>query len=420
LKFLNKRGSTTVLLSLFLASMLAVIGVYLHAASKAAARSYVDAIFELAGKSILSEYDRRLFEEYGVFAVKAEESQVEKKLEYYAKSSFHTNKVEEFIKNKKYIDLLKLDLQDVKVDLKDYSLINVDVFEEQILDFMKYRIIQKVLPGKETNLSESQSQSTPQTILRNQKIIGSLPSNGYQGGNLDINKLLDEGIPTLQEIKDSSLECFYVNEYILDQFLHQRKNSLEERKTFFRHEVEYILTGKWNDEENYKHVRNNLVIMRTALNLTHIYADPAKREEVLALASVMTPGPEAVATQLLLATAWAGAEAENDARLLEQGKKVALIKTSVNWSLDFQSILSGIGNGSAVEPEQMNGMDYEDYIRVFLYFLNREIKLLRCLDLIQLNMKGNYGEEFDLRNYYGGLQFEAVVQGRKYAFRQKF
>ena len=201
------------------------------------------------------------------------------------------------------------------------------------------------------------------------------------------------------------------------------------------------MCGGFEDDENYKDTRGYLFLLRTGLNLAHIYSDPVKREEVIALAAVLTPPPVSVATQLAIATVWAGAEAENDLKLLEDGKKVALLKGKTNWALSLEGIAEGLavnddgsvrgggsggnsgsdGNGGGyIEPSNKSGLDYEDYLRMLLFFQNREMKLLRTMDLIQLNMRGRYHKDFLMKDYYGGFAFDAVVQDRRYHFVQEY
>ena len=55
------------------------------------------------------------------------------------------------------------------------------------------------------------------------------------------------------------------------------------------------------------------------------------------LAEVLTPGPPAVLTQAVIAGIWSAAEAENDMKRLEDGKKVPLVKTKQQWALNLEN-----------------------------------------------------------------------------------
>ncbi len=414
-KWHSKKGMTSVFLVMILASMLMVAGLFIYASSQVAGRSYADAVLDLAGRSILSEYDIQLQKKYGIFAFRTNESTTEEKLKFYANYSFHNNYIKEILRGRDYLDPLKLELESVNVDLKGYSITDTDNFEQQILAYMKTGIVESILSQK-----KKYHQDDLGIELKNQPIINSLPSNGYSNSSLDIKQLLKNGIPKLEEIKNSGTDNYKVNEYIMNHF-YSHNTLHNSRDTFFINEVEYVLEGNFSDKKNYSGVRLTLLLMRTGLNLTHIYSDSVKRKEVITLASALTPGPEAIATQLVISGVWAGVEAENDLRRLEDGEKVALIKTRSQWAFSLGSAVNNKENQSGyIEPKNKSGNDYEEYLKILLFLENRETKLLRCMDLIQLNLKGTYYQSFDLREYYGGFQFEAVVNERKYTYIQKF
>jgi hypothetical protein len=184
--------------------------------------------------------------------------------------------------------------------------------------------------------------------------------------------------------------------------------------------VEYILKGNLDDQINYNSVRNDLFLIRNVLNLIHIKKDPEKWSKVEGAAAALTLVKGKEIGAFLVAEAWAAAESENDLRLLEAGKKVTLIKGKDHWAVPISSTLDYIWKEDYLTPAKDNGYDYEDYLRILLFLENREKKLLRCMDLIQLNMKGIYNRDFDLRECYGGFQFEAATWEGTFTYVQKF
>ena len=411
----SKKGTVSVFLTLILASILLLVGLFIHAASQVAGKSYADAVFDLAGRSILSEYDINLYEIYGIFGVHTNESEAENKIKNYADYSFHDNTIKEMTRRRKYMDTLKLNLKSVRVDLKGYSLTDVELFEHQILEYMKYDIVKDMLDEE-----KEYPHLKLEIELRNKQIINSLPSRGYQSNLItDIKRLVETGIPNLKQIQTDTRDIFLLNEYIMKHFLnHQRGH--ETRDTFFLNEVEYILKGNLNDQSNYKTVRNDLFIMRNILNLVHINSDPEKRHKVDAVAALLTLAEGKEIGALFVAEAWAAAESENDLRLLEDGKQVAFIKNKENWAVPISNTLEFLWKDDYMKPKNMQGYEYEDYLRILLFVENREKKLLRCMDLIQLNMKGNYDRDFDLKEYYGGFQLEAITRESKFTYIQRF
>ena len=425
----DRKGSSAVFLTMILASVFLLVGLFISQSMDTAGRSYSDAVLELAGRSVLSEYDKRLLIDYGLFAVHADEKEIEQKIRWYAESSLSPEAGRDSYAKKRLIPL-KLKLETVHASVSGYSMTNIELFEKQVESYMKYGLANKILTQEkqkedEDTMSDNDLEGGHAIILKNQQIRNSLPSYGYTSANIDIKKLFQAGIPSPQEIKDQGKERFLLNEYIIATFLNQQKKT-EERTTFFLNETEYILAGSFNDESNYKKVRTDLVLMRSVLNLPCIYSDPVKRRAVEALASILTPGPEQILTQLLIAAGWSAAEAENDLKRIEKGEKVALFKTKDQWALnldlnlDLKGFMNGKTQNGVIEPKNKAGIDYQDYLRILLYLQNHEIQMLRCMDLIQLNMKATYYGDFDLKEYYGGFQVDAVIGGRTYSYIQKY
>lgn len=411
----SKKGVTSVYLTMILASVLLLVGLFIHAASQTAGRSYADAVFDLAGRSVLSEYDRELQKRYGIFAVRTDESSAEEKLKYYADYSFHDNYLKEVLRGRSYTDALKLKLDSVHVNLKGYSMTDTGRFQRQVLDDMKSGLL------KDDHVAEEMHPTQGQDItLRNEQIINSLPSKGYKSSLFtDLKGIVENGLPSLSEIAKNEKDNYLVNEYIIGHFLNRGRGQ-EARDTFFQNEAEYILKGNFSDAQNYSGVRSDLFIMRNVLNLAHIYRDPEKRSKVLEIAAALTLGEGTEIGAAVVAEAWAAAESENDLLLLEAGKKVAFIKNRDNWAVPVSGSLEYIWTDEYRQPKKMTGYDYEDYLRILLFLENREQKLLRCMDLIQLNMKGGSNRDFDLKEYYGGFQFEAVVKDRKFTYIQQY
>lgn len=411
----SKKGSTSVFLVMILSSVLLLVGLFIHAASQAAGRSCTDAVLDLAGRSVLSEYDIPLQNRYGIFAFHTDEREAEEKLKYYAEYSFHDNALKEVLRRNRHMDLLKLDLESVNVDLKGYSITDTDLFEQQILAHMKYDILGAV--GERPDLKAS---SAEDIVLKNEKVINSLPSRGYSSGILtDLERIVKNGIPDLKEIEQTAKNTFLVDEYLMRHFGNHCR-SAEARETFFINEVEYVLKGNHSDQRNYSAVRTDLFLVRNVLNLIHINSDSEKRQAVSVIAAALTLARGEKIAAPIVAEAWAAAEAENDLRLLEDGKQVAFIKKKENWAVPISETLEYLWKDDYITPKTVRGYDYEDYLRVLLFLENREKKLLRCMDLIQLNMQGSYRRDFDLRQYYGGFQFKALVREREYSYIEKY
>jgi hypothetical protein len=155
-------------------------------------------------------------------------------------------------------------------------------------------------------------------------------------------------------------------------------------------------------------------LIRTALNLIHVYTDKTKSEEIAALANVLTPGAPSLATQGLIAAGWAYAEAVNDEKLIRAGKRVPILKEADHWALSI-GFHDRISEGMVL-PEREKGFTYQDYLKLFLALTDREVKLLRIMDLIQLNMIGNHNRNFLISDYHLGMDYDVVANGRRYHY----
>ena len=134
------------------------------------------------------------------------------------------------------------------------------------------------------------------------------------------------------------------------------------------------------------------------------------------MAAVLTPGPEAAVTQAALVLAWAAGEAANDVARLEKGGCVPLMKTDEDWMLSLEGVLENLFEGKVLEPENNDGLNYKGYLTLLLFFEDRQAKLIRVMDLIQINMKGNYDSGFSMAHSYAGFQLRGEISRTKSFF----
>ncbi len=420
----NKKGSVPVFLASILLSFVLILSVLAESAAGIVGREYANGVMDLAGRSILSEYDRHLKEDYGLFGLLINTENAEKKLDRY---------VGENIASKAgYTDLFSLKPETVRVDLSSYALTDTDRLEKQIMEFMELRIFSESwnalellnTPEQLDQYSDSEKEKRGGTTradrnLKNQRIIDALPSN-----NLKEAGEFSPGLPNnfeLKKLAGETKEALSLNLYILKCFRHDLDDGAWEN-TFFKNEVEYILAGSLSDSKNKNLVRLGLIGFRTGLDLAHIGLDPKKRKEIMAVAALISPGPGAAIAAAVVAAAWAVAEASNDASRLYAGGRVPLYKTSADWVIDLDSLIEKTGKSvslkknapqpqrnSSLKPEA-DGLKYENYLFLLLCFKSRETKLLRIMDIIQINMKGNYYSDFLLSDCYGGIDFTCTLE----------
>ena len=220
----------------------------------------------------------------------------------------------------------------------------------------------------------------------------------------DFGKILVGGLESIRN-------GLYVDEYILSMFT----NSINDKYrwggvahptkiAFFKAEVEYILHGNEKESSNEMWATIQLLMTRFALNYIHVITDTQKmglaRNTAIALATWWSAGAAVPAVTALIVAAWSMKEAITDTEDLLDGKKVPFIKLTGDW----KNNIGVSAEGKPKSPEQLK-WSYIDYLRIFLLQENRQKKLLRICDLIEINTKFA-GRELKVKDLYCGLHSE--------------
>jgi len=216
-----------------------------------------------------------------------------------------------------------------------------------------------------------------------------------------------DAISQWDQVFQKGTEQYLINQYIM-MYFNNAYQHIGNHNTFFNNEVEYILKGNYDDDKNKKLFRQDLLMTRNAINLGVLMIDPTLRSQVIAAANIIAPGPFSIATFLLVAEAWSLAEAENDVRILEHGKKIPLNKNSTNWAIDIQSIIDGTTSGY-IDTHGDSGLNYENYLQIFLFFESETTKMTRMMDLMQINIQGNYDKTFLIDDHQTGITYDAQI-----------
>lgn len=198
----------------------------------------------------------------------------------------------------------------------------------------------------------------------------------------------DYTIENQEEIIDTTFdESLLLNEYILGTYKSVVKSdyrdfdfySKEERNSKSNSEVEYIIKGYEDSVINIASVSKDILLIREGMNLAHLFINHKKREFIFNTAKAPAIGVFAAAG---LTGLWTTAESSIDLFKIYNGNGTPLLKISErDFVLDLGIILDGAAiNYNSINREQM--MYYHDYLRLFLYRMDDEVKLDRILDLI--------------------------------------
>jgi hypothetical protein len=233
---------------------------------------------------------------------------------------------------------------------------------------------------------------------------GSEVSKGVLRGNSFPSASMEEGDGS----KLNLLERIIFEEYS-SRFL---TNFCSEENKDYKYEMEYLIAGKKQDEDNLKTVITEIVAIREGMNLIHILSDPQKREEANALAGVITgvtgAAPLAGVVAFFIMGVWALGEAIMDVRMLLEGKKVAFVKSKDTWNLTLSNLLE-LGKKEKVDGGKAGdkGLDYTGYLKLLLFLGKQQVQTYRLMDIIQWNLSKKQ-EDFLMEDCF----YQAEIKGK--------
>ena len=364
-------GFTTVYLLLILSSLIMAVVMIITVACGYAARSIVNNVCAVCGRSVLSEFQKDLFRRYGIFALRGDEAVLTKLSGFYIKGSLDLNKA-----------LVRPSAQDIKASSEGHPALDVDAFGQQVrrlapaAALLKGDILDFVLSNADegpTGLAKetagtAEGENAPEAIEdlsgaadkefgrdkeKSKKSISDsdyaeLPSQllGYHQRS---SALLSGGI------KDISFAAVTEDEYIMAMCSNKCSRKDE---TVLDYETEYIIYGKRSDAANLRNVKLSLFAIRFAVN-------------------------EATASAI--------------------AKSVGEVRT----------ILSG---------KSVDHLNYSMYLRILLALIPRNEKMARLMDIMQLNVCKLDNARFSFKNYAYGFELNAVftLKGREGDVVQEF
>ncbi len=396
----NKRGMVSVFVMIFSVSIISLAMLFIGGTRAKAISSSVESLGHLWAKSILGEYTDKLYERYGIFAYKAKSpAEVDDKLNQLSEITF---------KGKRYIDC-----EGCNSSLYRYSLAELDNFQKQV---NKAAVADKQKKFKDIELDVY----TPSDrTISNDSIVAGLPSKGrlssFSLSNF-INKIkeIDDIKDVLKGGKDELLQMKYMKNHFQSAV-----SQSEDDDSFFKYELEYILAGKASDEGNLKSTRNRIIAIREAMNIAYINQNPQMSDLAITMA-VLTKSPAAApATHPALMAAWEFAQRLNDYRLLVHGKKVPLMKDDDSWAVNLKSILTN-PTPEYIDKNNEKGNTYNEYLQAMIFLTNKDNRLLRMMDLIEINMKYCYYGNFSISSHYTGIDYSMDVNGRTHNFSAEY
>ena len=162
-----------------------------------------------------------------------------------------------------------------------------------------------------------------------------------------------------------------------------------------RYQVEYAIAGKETDVLNLQEVLRKLLMIREAANFLHILRDPVLKGEADTLAnglSLLILQPEAApAIALAIEAAWAYGESIVDLQILVDGGKVPVIKDAASWQLPLGSLAFLRSLSPAGREGSGQGLDYSGWLDLLLLMKSEEELTSALMDLVEWNMRTERG-----------------------------
>lgn len=429
-------------LSLVFILLMSFTGAMLESASLQNVKNYRRADMTRAVENLFAEYQKELWEVYGVFALEGSyetgtfnEDLLKERLSYYGAggieqeiariqlltdqgaSAFY-EQVTAYMENKYGLDKVKK-----FVGQTDTWKAGQEAGKSYEMDEAKTeQELQGVLSEKEGELPEEENPLSHVAKLKRAPLLELIMPKGQAVSEKDISlnetvshRKRTQGYGDFSDVADNSgtMNKLLFGEYVLEHFQmasdseeNQKENGQSEMYGVLDYELEYILEGKASDRENLEAVAGKLLLARFVSDYAYIRADTQKKAEAeavaLALCTVigMPEIAESAAQGVLLA--WAYGEAIMDLRTLIGGGKVPLVKNGDDWKLSLSGLMK-LGSdeetgtdisGSDEAGNTEDGLSYREYLRMLLFLETPENLGMRTLDLIEQNLRNKYGQTF--------------------------
>lgn len=449
--FKLNNGSITIFLALSLTLIISVIMSTAEFSRRIAISSYLEGVTQIGMDSVFSSYCTQLWEDYNVFATITSNSDFKTNLSNYISKNLENDS----LIFPDYGTFLSGQLKDISIEeLSNLTDNYGECFINQVLYYMQYKEITYIAdyllassdidydPSELCKLASGDLSADAfealdfgalvemATTANNNFITGDLPTDISLPDSFSIDSLksiahiLDEtliyyvvespsdispdeistiGLPSqylstsneLGKLNYSTLDKFIFCEYLINHF----SSYTTEVKDFSpKYQLEYLLCGHDNDKENLLDTAKKLVLMRFGFNVIHILSDSAKIKTVSSVANVTSVIPALpIIIEVLLICLWALAESVIDVRDLLAGESIPLFKTTEDWTLSFDNMLTFSYDTESCQRES-SGLNYNNYLEILLMNTNIHILAARALDLIQLDFSTTINDSFSIIN----------------------
>ena len=433
-------GYLTVMLSLTLSVFISLCLVLILGVRENTEKLEAECVTDIAMNSVLAEYHRELLNRYDLFFIDTSYGtsfpsyeQTEARLEYYIKRNLSSEGVFLSTLYRKPLELVPEDAEITAVSVASDE--GGKVLRRQAVDVMYQRVglsyleqLQSWVEIVETyQLEEKDVAKSQKEILSalEEWDISQLP-DAYGKTGVTVSSYWDTFYLSFFANKDRvfSPRAIYPEEYLSsrevltgsgmnpaitfedgwwDKLIFQEYIMAytghyegEREGSALAYQTEYILFGRNGDLQNMESMIGRLLAIRAAANFVYLLSDAQKTESVKAVSSVIagllaTPSLEPVFRALILFS-WAMAEGIYDVTVLLDGGKVPLLKSKDEWHYSLDNLWNF--DGSVENADGDKGLSYEDYLRIFLCFQDKEIMTKRLMDVMEMDIRLTPGNRY--------------------------
>ena len=475
---LQVKGYISVYLCLILAVLIPLIATIIEAARFSAMKLDIECAVDIGMDSVLAEYNRELFEEYDLFFVDTSYGEsignTDNTVEHFddylsynldpdknlivlnAKDLFDLNaqntritKIARATDNNgevfrfavmqymlEYYQIAYIqDIQDMVESVEESEINDIDINADS--EASNLALSSFNFPEDDGNDYSDVSIDNPSEGLESVKSLGilNIVAPGKDISSKSINPDLyashrdlinGDGLFFDETSYDFPIMNILVNEYVMQKcgyFDNVKDNGLLD------YQVEYVIAGKSNDTDNLKSIADRLLLLRGGANTIYFMSDSELKEEAKTMAEGLALLIECPSLSTLfegvITTAWISAESIYDVKLLFSGKNVPLFTSKESWDLSLENALCGnlvaIEEAAGISDDNDDGvlkMNYADYLRLFLYFTGKDDVAMRTMDIIEMDVRKNTGNDyFRMDDCAFGFEIQTVItSGYGYEF----
>ena len=437
------KGYVTVFLSLSIMIILSLILVLFQGARIGAVKMKTECVADISMNSVLAEYSRALYEQYGLLMVDTSYGgenpsiiNTQEHLRFYAQKNLSRTAISRLTNDQ---TIFSMYCGDVNITGSSFALDNNGaVLNRQIISYMGAEPVEGLLADVQTNAQlirenaldttdveamaaenqaaidaielpkiinedgeeEEMSLANPADVVNSQRGIGALnlaikDKSEISTATADISQYashrqLNRGTG-LNDREDISAG----ERLLLEQYYYEKcsRYGAELDKSLLKYQLEYMIYGQHSDWGNLERMAENLLFWREASNMLYLFSCDQKCSEAELIAEVVTtifmvPNLADLVKYSIL-FAWTFAETISDLNILFSGGRVPLFKSDETWRLSltnmfgFRDFLNGGDLGE--------GMYYEDYVRARLFMVDLGIKTMRLADIIEMDVRKTAG-----------------------------